>query len=118
MHDFYLEADRRHPAPLRPRCISESWTADPQDYVVQIALLFGRHVQVRRHYSRPSWLECVMFCRDPDLHWGVLYVAAEVAPNGDLLLHGGNRISAESSVDKLIDVFAGNAGDAYARGPL
>lgn len=118
MLNFYLDAVRRHPTPLRSRCFSESWSTDSQDFVVQIAQLFGRYVQVRRLHGRPSWLECVMFCCDPDFRWSFFEVTAEVDPNGYIRLHGGNRIWVESTVGKLMDLFARNSGNAYARDTL
>lgn len=109
MRDLYPGAVLRHPIPERPQHMSR------QDYAIQLVLLFGRHVQVRRLHGRLGWLECVMFCRDPEDRM-FFEVSAEVAPNGAIRTHGGNWIWGKSSPTELIDLFSRNADIAYARG--
>jgi hypothetical protein len=81
-----------------------------QDYAVELALLFGRHVEVR-HLSDHS-VQLTMRCMEGG--WD-FEVAAEVALDGAISLHGGNHIWSKSSALEMVDCFARNAARAYAR---
>jgi hypothetical protein len=112
MCEVHPDANLRNPVSQRALSNSECWSMEPQDFVIQLALMSGRHVQVRSMYRMYGWLECVMVCHSQDRPAGFHEVAAEVGPKGEIRVHGGNRITSVSSVGGMIDLFARHAGNA------
>lgn len=97
----------------------ESWSMSPRDFAVELALMFGRYVQVRYLRDRRDPYDAAKFSasvsmhcydRDDRMHFTV---EAKVTPDGDVRLHGGNWILNQSSAIEAADFFAEKAPHAY-----